>query len=43
MTIEFNLITGIMAGIEYSDFTDEGGEKHLVIDILFFRVLFSWE
>jgi hypothetical protein len=42
MDIELNLITGFMLGFEYADFTDDGGDKFLVVDILFVRVLFIW-
>jgi hypothetical protein len=40
MIIEFNLITGIMFGVEYVD--SEDGEQHIVLDIAFLRILFSW-
>ena len=42
MSVELNLITGVMLGFEYADFTDDGGDKFVVVDILFVRILFSW-
>ena len=41
MTIELNLITGMMFGVEYVYNPDED-EKHIVVDIAFVRILFSW-
>lgn len=41
MIIQLHLITGIMLGFEYVDIPDED-DRHLVIDFLFLRVLFTW-
>jgi hypothetical protein len=42
MSIDLNLITGLMLGFEYVDMSHEDGERHLVIDILFVRVVVSF-
>jgi len=47
MTIELNLITGLMLGFEYVDRSDEEQDddydgKYVVIDLLILRILFSW-
>jgi hypothetical protein len=41
MTFETNLITGIMLGFEYTGVLnqDDGYDHHLVLDILFLRIL----
>lgn len=41
MTLQVNLLTGLMLGIEYVDLP-EMDEQHVVIDILFLRIVFSW-
>lgn len=41
MSIELNLISGIMLGAEYV-FDPEEEVNYLVVDILFVRVLFGW-
>jgi len=41
MTLQVNLLTGLMLGIEYVDMS-ELDEQHVVIDILFIRIVFSW-
>lgn len=38
MTIEMSLITGIMFGFEYVETED----RHLVIDVAFLRILFTF-
>lgn len=39
--LQVNLLTGLMLGFEYVDL-DELDEQHVVIDILFVRIVFSW-
>lgn len=41
MTLQVNLLTGLMLGIEYVDMP-ELDEQHVVVDILFIRIVFSW-
>ncbi len=38
--IEWNLITGVMLGIEYVD--DKEGGRHIVLDLFIVRILVSW-
>jgi hypothetical protein len=40
MSIELNIITGLMLGAEYVDMDD--GERHIVIDILFARFVITF-
>jgi hypothetical protein len=42
MIVDLNLITGLMLGFEYVDMEDEGEGRHLVLDILFVRVLITF-
>ena len=42
MEISIHLITGIMFGVEYVDDDFEEGLSHVVIDLTFVRVMFSW-
>jgi hypothetical protein len=44
MQITLNIITGIMAGMEYVEQEDEDGPfKTIVFDLLFVRICFMWE
>lgn len=40
MVIDINLITGIMFGVEYAELD---GERHVVLDLAFVRILFTWD
>jgi hypothetical protein len=40
MTVDLNIITGLMLGVEYVDMED--GERHIVIDILFVRFVITF-
>jgi hypothetical protein len=43
MEITIHLITGIMFGVEYVEDDFEEDVHHLVIDIGFVRVMFTWD
>ena len=41
MTVDLNLIAGVMMGIEFVQ-DPEDGTNYFVLDCLFVRVLFGW-
>jgi hypothetical protein len=42
MEIELNFITGLMLGFEYVDMSQDDGDKHIVLDVLFLRIVVSF-
>lgn len=42
MEIELNFITGLMLGFEYVDMSQDDGDRHIVLDVLFLRIVVSF-